>query len=109
MKANQMRTIDELIAQDLASDPEYRAEWERTALARALAEAFIDFRVAHRMSQRALAARLAWRQSVVSRVEAAEHNPSMETLLEVSRKLGIHVNIDVTPDHGLNVTMDAAV
>ena len=39
MKLSEMKTNDELIAVQLCTDPEFRAEWERTALARAVAVA----------------------------------------------------------------------
>jgi hypothetical protein len=32
MKLSEMKTNDELIAEHLRTDPEFRAEWERTAL-----------------------------------------------------------------------------
>ena len=60
---------------EMLQDPEFRAEWERTALARAVAEAVIRYRAEHGLSQTALAGMLGWRQPVVARLEAAEHNP----------------------------------
>ena len=41
MKLSDMKTNDELIAGQLRTDPEFRAEWERTALARAVAVAIV--------------------------------------------------------------------
>jgi len=35
--------------------------------------------------------------------EAAEHNPSIDTLVELSRKLGLKMRIEVTPDPGVSV------
>jgi hypothetical protein len=40
---------------------------------------------------------------VVSRLEAAEHNPSIDTLVELSRKLGLKMRIEVTPRPGVSV------
>lgn len=40
---------------------------------------------------------------MVSRLEAAEHNPSIETLVELSRKLGLTMRIEVTPQARVSV------
>lgn len=37
MNPGEMKTNDQLIAEQLRTDPEFRAEWERTVLARAAA------------------------------------------------------------------------
>lgn len=91
------------VLDDMLKDPEFREEWERTALARAVAEAVIRYRAERGLSQTALARLLGWRQSVVARLETAEHNPSMDTLVELSRKLGLRVHVDVTPQTGVMV------
>ena len=97
MKLNEMRTNDELIAEQLRSDPEFRAEWERTALARAVAVAIVRYRSEHDLSQRELAERLGMKQPQVARLELGEVNPGMETLMRVSGQLGIEFTIDVRP------------
>jgi ribosome-binding protein aMBF1 (putative translation factor) len=86
---------------EMLQDPEFRAEWERTALARAVAEAVIRYRAEHGLSQTALAGLLGWRQPVVARLEAAEHNPSMDTLLTLARTLGLRFHVDVGPRTGV--------
>jgi len=103
MKLTDMKTHEQAVAEELARDPEFRREWERTALAREVAAAIVAYRAAHKLSQRALAERLGWRPSVVSRLEAAEHNPSIDTLVELSRKLGLKMRIEVTPRPGVSV------
>ena len=55
MKLSEMKTNDELIAELLRTDPEFRAEWERTALAREVALAIVRYRADHDLSQRDLA------------------------------------------------------
>jgi hypothetical protein len=45
---------------------------------------------------------------VVSRLEAAGHNPSIETLLELSRKLGLKMRIEVAPEPGVSVKVTKA-
>ena len=89
------------VLEEMLQDPTFRADWERTALARALAEAVIRYRAERGLSQTALARLLGWRQPVVARLEAAEHNPSMDTLLTLTRKLGLRVQVDVGPKTGV--------
>jgi transcriptional regulator with XRE-family HTH domain len=91
------KTNDELIAEQLRTDPEFRAEWERTALARAVAVAIVRYRADHDLSQRELAERVGMKQPQVARLELGEVNPSMETLMRVSAQLGIEFTIDVRP------------
>ena len=69
MKLSDMKTHDQAVAGELERDPEFRREWERTALAREVAVAIVGYRAAHKLSQRALADKLGWRPSMVSRLE----------------------------------------
>ncbi len=104
-----MKTNDELIAEQLRTDPEFRAEWERTALARAVAIAIVRYRSDHDLSQRELADRLNMKQPQVARLELGEVNPSIDTLMRISAQLGIEFTIDVRPagTPARNVTMRA--
>ena len=74
MRASEMNSHEQVVAEELERDPAFRREWERTALAREVAVAIIAYRARHKLSQRALADKLGWKPSVVSRLEAAEHN-----------------------------------
>jgi transcriptional regulator with XRE-family HTH domain len=96
MKLSDMKTNDEILQEEL-QDPEFRAEWERTALAHAVALAIVRYRGDHGLSQRDLAERLGMKQPQVARLELGEVNPSMETLMRVSAQLGIEFTIDVRP------------
>jgi transcriptional regulator with XRE-family HTH domain len=96
MKLSELKTNDEILQEEL-QDPEFRAEWERTALARAVALAVVRYRGDHRLSQRNLAERLGMKQPQVARLELGEVNPSMETLMRISAQLGIEFTIDVRP------------
>ena len=89
------------VLNDMLKDPEFREQWERTALARAVAEAVIRYRAERGLSQTALARLLGWSQPVVARLEAAEHNPSMDTLVALARKLSLRVHVDVGPKTGV--------
>lgn len=97
MKLSEMKTNDELIAEQLRTDPEFRAEWERTALARAVAVAIVRYRADHDLSQRELAERLGMKQPQVARLELGEVNPSMDTLMRITSQLGIEFTIDIRP------------
>ncbi len=97
MKLADLRTAEELHAESMRDDPQYRREWERTALAHAVALRLVEYRAAHTLSQRALARQLGMPQPAIARLEAGEHNPTIETLLRLSRGLGIAFHLDVTP------------
>jgi transcriptional regulator with XRE-family HTH domain len=97
MKPSEMKTNDELIAEQLRTDPEFRAEWERTALARAVALAIVRYRAEHDLSQRDLAQRLGMKQPQVARLELGEVTPSIDTLMRISSRLEIEFTIDVRP------------
>ena len=91
-----MQTFDEVLAEEL-KDPAFRARWERTALARALAIEVIAYRSKHKLSQTRLAAKLGMTQPQVARIEAAEHNPSIDTLVKLVGVLGIELAISIHP------------
>lgn len=97
MKLSDLPTHDEVLAEHLDADPEYRREWERTALARAVAAKVIAYRAEHDLSQTALAGRLGMTQPAVARLESGEHNPTFPMLLRISDALGIELAIDIAP------------
>jgi transcriptional regulator with XRE-family HTH domain len=97
MKLSEMKTNAEVIAEDLANDPAFRAEWERTTLARAVAIAIVRYRAEHDLSQRQLAEVVGMSQPQVARLELGEYNPRMETLMRLSSRLGLEFTIDVRP------------
>ncbi len=97
MKLSEMKTNEELLAEQLREDPEFRAEWQRTALARAVAVAVVRHRADRGLSQRELAKRLDMTQPQVARLESGDVNPSMDTLMRVAGGLGIEFTIDVRP------------
>jgi ribosome-binding protein aMBF1 (putative translation factor) len=96
VKLDKLRTSDKVIARQL-KDPHGRAEWDRTAVARAVATRLVGYRVEHDLSQTALARQLGMKQPAVARLEAGEHNPSFDTLARLSSALGIEFHIAVTP------------
>jgi predicted transcriptional regulator len=86
-----------LVAEEMNRDVEFREEWERIALARLVAAQLIKYRAANRLSQQALAERLGKKQPYVARLESGESNPDLETLVNISRALGIEFVIDIAP------------
>jgi ribosome-binding protein aMBF1 (putative translation factor) len=97
MRLSDLPTHEEVLAEHLKTDPEYRRGWERRALARAVAVKVIAYRAEHELSQTALAKRLRMSQPAVARLEGGEHNPTFPMLLRISDALGVELAIDITP------------
>lgn len=97
MKLSDLRRSEESLAIALR-DEGFRSEWERTALARAVAIRLVQYRAEHELSQRALAAKLGMKQPAIARLEAGDHTPSIETLVRLSRGLGMRFRLDITPN-----------
>jgi ribosome-binding protein aMBF1 (putative translation factor) len=96
MKLSQMKTNDELIAEQV-TDPAFRNEWERTAVARAVALRLLRYRSERELSQRDLAKLLDMEQPQVARLERGDVNPTLETLMRLAGALDIEFMIDVRP------------
>jgi transcriptional regulator with XRE-family HTH domain len=92
-----LRTHDDLVAAETASDPEFAAEWQRLALAREAAAELVRYRSDHGLSQRQLAERLGVSQPRIVELESGERNPRIETLIEISRKTGLEFALDIAP------------
>ena len=86
----------DLLARDL-QDPEFRAEWERTAAARAVSEIVLINRVRKGLTQTALARAIGVRQPVIARVESGEHVPTIETLIKIASALDIEIMVGISP------------
>jgi ribosome-binding protein aMBF1 (putative translation factor) len=97
MKVSDLESSSRVLARQL-KDPTFRAEWERTTVARAVATRVIEYRAEHGITQTELARRLGMKQPAVARLEAGEHNPSLDTLARLSSALGIDFHIRVTPN-----------
>ena len=100
MPASSLTTIshEQAMAHLLATDAAFRTEWERAKVASAVALAVFTYRAERGLSQRALADLLGMRQPQVARLEAGDVNPTVDTLARLSRGLGLHIRIDITPD-----------
>lgn len=108
-KITSYTTHGELVASDLAHDADFRAEWERLALARAVAGAVLAYRAEHELSQRGLGEILAMSQPQVSRLESGEHLPMIDTLVKLATALGMEITVDVRPEKAVakNITRTA--
>ncbi len=91
------RSAEEVLAEDLKNNPEFRTYWERTTLARAVALAILHYRTEHNLSQRRLGQLLGIHQSHVSRLELGEHTPLLEMLQKLSMVLGLRFILDIGP------------
>jgi len=92
-----LKTFDEILEEEFARDPEFREEWERLTLARHVAVELIRFRSTRKLSQRGLAALLGVSQPRVAELESGEKNPTIETLIQLSRATGLEFAIDIAP------------
>jgi transcriptional regulator with XRE-family HTH domain len=96
MRLSDMKTSEEVLAEHLG-DADFRREWERTAVARAVALKVVSYRAEHGLSQRALAERLGMTQPQVARLEAGEHNPTIDTLARLAETMDVEFAIDIHP------------
>jgi transcriptional regulator with XRE-family HTH domain len=96
LKLRELQTHDEVLAEEL-QDPAFRAEWDRLTLARAVGRWVLHYRMRHSLSQRRLAAVLGIKQPQVARLEAAGHDPSLDTLRLLSDRLGAEFLVVVSP------------
>lgn len=96
MKLSELPTSEEVLADHLR-DPDFRREWERTALARAVALQVLVYRTDQGLSQRALAQKLGMTQPQVARLELGEHNPTIDTLARLAQALDVEFAIDIHP------------
>lgn len=96
-RTTKLRDAADVLAEDMGKDPEFRAHWERTALARAVALAVLRYRTEHHLSQRQLGEQLGIPQPHVSRLELGEHTPSLDMLQRLARMLGLRFILDVAP------------
>ena len=96
MKLSDMTTSEQALAEELR-DPEFQREWQRTAVARAVALKVLRYRTDHAFSQRALAKKLDMTQPQLARLEAGEHNPTIDTLARLAQTLDLEFAIDIHP------------
>ena len=91
------RSFKDVLARSL-QNPEIRAEWDRTALARDVSIWLLRYRKDHNLTQTELADLLDWKQPAVARLERGEHEPSISTLHHLIDRLGSKAKISIEPD-----------
>lgn len=74
-------------------DPEYRAEYESLAEEFDLAEAMIEARARHSLTQQQIAERMGTSQAAVARIESGKGNPSLKTLQRYAEATGSRLRI----------------
>ena len=87
----------EQILEEELLDPEFRAEWERLAPARAVAISLVGYRADHGLTQTALGRLLGMSQPAIARLEAGDHLPTLPTLLKLTEVLGLEILLSMTP------------
>jgi DNA-binding Xre family transcriptional regulator len=99
MRLPELRTSEELLAEQLQTNSDFCAEWERSALGRFIAIEVLRHRTGRGWSQRKLGKVLGMTQPQVARLEAGERTPTFDTLMRISAGLGIELTINVTPSN----------
>ena len=87
------------VLKDSLQDPEARAEWDRTQLARDVSIWLLRYRKKNHLTQTELAKRLGWKQPVVARLESGDHEPSIATLHHLVQRLDTAAKIEIAPQH----------
>jgi transcriptional regulator with XRE-family HTH domain len=86
------------LLEDSLDDPETRAEWDRTQLARDVSIWLLRYRRDHKLTQIELAEQLGWKQPVIARLERGDHEPSIATLQRLVERLGTRATIEIRPE-----------
>ena len=95
-KLNDLISFDEVLQTEL-QNPEFKAEWDRLAAARAVADMVELNRMRKGFSQTRLAKLAGVSQPVIARIESGEHSPTIETLIKLADALDIELVVGITP------------
>jgi ribosome-binding protein aMBF1 (putative translation factor) len=85
------------VQRDLEQSAEYRAEWERQAVAFAIAKAVYVRRTELGLSQEELGDRMGTSGSVISRIESGRHTASISSLQRIATALDAHLVVALEP------------
>jgi ribosome-binding protein aMBF1 (putative translation factor) len=94
MKLSDLKSLDQVV-DEYRQDEHFRVEWDRMAFAREVANRVVQYRVDNELSQRDLAKIVDLVQPQIARLEKAEHQPSFETLVKLSRATGLEFHFEV--------------
>ncbi len=95
MKVSQLKPARQARDEDYRHDAEYRAEWDRTAFAREIAVAVVQYRAERGMSQRDLARATGLTQPVIARLESGDSAPSLATLVKLTTSPGLRLRLEM--------------
>lgn len=96
MKMENLIPFEQILEEEL-QDPEFRAEWERLAPARAVALSVLGYRLDRGLTQTALGRLLGMPQSAIARLEAGDHLPTLPTLLRLAEALDVEILVTMAP------------
>lgn len=77
-------------------NPDFKEEYDRLEPEFAIIEAVIKARVKKGITQKELAQRMGTKQSVISRLESGDANPSIVFLQKIAKALNYHLEIKFT-------------
>jgi ribosome-binding protein aMBF1 (putative translation factor) len=97
MKRSLLKPLDQVI-EEHRQDEQFRVVWDSAAFAREVANRVVQYRTERGLSQRELAEVVGLVQPQIARLEKAEHQPSVETLVKLSRATGLEFHFHVA--HG---------
>jgi len=95
MKLSDCPTHEEILAEEM-KNPEFRAEYERTAFAHEISMFVLRYRTEHGMTIDDLARQLDMTPDEVTRLEASEYTPSFDTLQRLAEKTGTTFTVEIT-------------
>ena len=91
-----LSTFEEVLAECL-DDPAFRAEWARTALARAVALRVLGYRIEHGLTLTGMGRLLGLSPRAIVRLESGDQSPTMETLVRLTERLGMSFLVEIRP------------
>ncbi len=94
MKLSELSALAEVVDRQ-REDPEFRAEWDRSAFAREIAIRIARYRADRGLTQTELARAVGMKQPVIARLERGEQPPSLATLARITAGTGIEFHLDV--------------
>lgn len=94
------------VAEQLATDAEFRDEYERLKQRQQFRRSLIRARMAADMTQQDLAKRIGTRQSAISRLENGSASPSFDMLGRLAEAL--NVSFEIFPDSQVTVHFQEA-
>lgn len=95
MKLSELKNASQVVEEDYRDDPQFRAEWDRTAFARDVALRIVRYRTKNGLTQSALARRVGVTQFVIARLESGDQPPSAPTLAKLSVGTGLDFDVKI--------------